>query len=208
MYLVKTPYLVQALWPHFLWRVPTREPVLYLTFDDGPIPAVTPWVLDVLKKFCAKATFFCVGENVMRYPDIYRRIVAEGHRTGNHTYNHLDGWKTNTLDYLQNVHRCAQLVHSNLFRPPYGRLSPCQRAYLERYYMIVLWDVLSGDFDRNTDASQCLANILENAEKGSIIVLHDNIKTADKLRVVLPEVLRHFTQQGLRFEGLPQQFKA
>lgn len=203
VYLVKTPNIVQSLWPRFLWRMPTQERVLYLTFDDGPIPEVTPWVLDVLKAFGAKATFFCVGENVRRYPDIYQRILAEGHSTGNHTYNHLNGWKTKTLDYLRNVRRCAHLVQSNLFRPPYGRLSPCQHASLERHYTIVLWDVLSGDFDQNVDARQCLENVVENAVSGSIIVLHDNIKTAEKLRFVLPELLRHFTQQGYRFERLP-----
>lgn len=203
VYLVKTPNIVQSLWPRFLWRVPTQERVLYLTFDDGPIPEVTPWVLDVLKEFNAKATFFCVGENVRRYPEIYQRILAEGHSTGNHTYNHLNGWKTKTLDYLKNVRRCAHLVRSNLFRPPYGRLSPCQHASLERHYTIVLWDVLSGDFDQNVDAQQCLENIVENSASGSIIVLHDNIKTAEKLCFVLPELLRHFTQQGYRFEELP-----
>jgi len=202
VYLVKTPDIVQALWPNFLWRIPTKERILYLTFDDGPIPEVTPWALNVLKAFDAKATFFCVGENVLRYPAIYERIVAEGHSTGNHTYNHLNGWKTSTIDYLKNVRRCAQLVQSDLFRPPYGRLSPCQRASLERSYTIVLWDVLSGDFDRHADAKRCLDNILKNATSGSIIVLHDNVKTEAKLRFLLPELLRHFTQEGYRFEGL------
>ncbi len=203
MYLVKTPEIVQSLWPHFLWRVPTQEPILYLTFDDGPIPQVTPQVLNALREFDAKATFFCVGENVRRHPDIYQRILSEGHTTGNHTYNHLNGWKTKTLDYLKNVRRCAHLVRSRLFRPPYGRLSPCQRAFLERQYTIVLWDVLSGDFDQNVNAQQCLENILNNASSGSIIVLHDNLKTAEKVQFVLPELLRYFTQRGYRFEGLP-----
>ncbi len=202
MYLVKTPHIVQALWPNFLWRIPVKERILYLTFDDGPIPEVTPWALDVLQAFNAKATFFCVGENVLRYPTIYERIVAEGHSTGNHTHNHLNGWKTSTIDYLRNVHRCAQFVQSDLFRPPYGRLLPCQRALLERSYTIVLWDVLSGDFDRHVDAKRCLSNILKNATNGSIIVLHDNIKTGNKLCFFLPELLRHFTQEGYRFEGL------
>ncbi len=202
MYLVKTPDIVQTLWPQFLWRVPTSEPILYLTFDDGPIPEVTPWILDVLSTFEAKATFFCVGENVMRYPDIYKRILAEGHSTGNHTHNHLNGWKTKTLDYITNVRRCSSVVQSNLFRPPYGRLSPCQHTSLERHYTIVLWDVLSGDFDLKVSAEQCLENIRANATPGSIIVLHDNIKTADKLRWVLPRLLQHFTEKGYRFERL------
>ncbi len=203
MYLVKTPSIVQSLWPRFLWRIPTQERVLYLTFDDGPIPEVTPWIAEVLKVFQAKATFFCVGENVLRYPDIYARLLAEGHSLGNHTYNHLNGWKTDAVTYLHNVRKCARLVRSNLFRPPYGRLSPCQHIALERHYTIVLWDVLSGDFDPGVSAQKCLENILVHATHGSIIVLHDNLKTADKLAFVLPELLRHFIQRGYRFEGLP-----
>ncbi len=202
MYFIKTPNIIQSLWPNFLWRVPTQEPVLYLTFDDGPIPEVTPWILDTLRDFEAKATFFCVGENALRHAGIYRRILAEGHSTGNHTYNHLNGWKTSTAEYVRNVHRCAHVVRSNLFRPPYGRLSPCQRTALEGRYTIVLWDVLSGDFDQKADAQQCLENILWNADVGSIVVLHDNRKTGSKLRFVLPRLLQHFSQRGYRFEGL------
>lgn len=203
MYLVKTPKLVQTLWPAYLWHIPTREKVLYLTFDDGPIPEVTPWVLDTLAACGAKATFFCVGENATRHPGIFRRVLAEGHTVGNHTHNHLNGWDTDTTAYLHNVRHCARVVKSDLFRPPYGRLLPQQRAFLERHFKIVLWDVLSGDFDPNLTAEQCLSNVLENARPGSIIVLHDSLKTLEKLRYVLPAVLEHFTAKGFRFEAIP-----
>ncbi|MFN0016495.1 MAG: polysaccharide deacetylase family protein [Saprospiraceae bacterium] len=203
MYLVKTPKLVQALWRSCLWQVPTRENVLFLTFDDGPIPEVTPWVLDTLKNYEAKATFFCVGENVARHPDIFHRLTAEGHTVGNHTQNHLNGWDTDTATYLHNVRHCARLVESNLFRPPYGRLRPQQRAFLERHYKIVFWDVLSGDFDPALSAEQCLKNVVDNAHAGSIVVLHDSLKTVAKLRYTLPGILDHFAALGFRFEALP-----
>lgn len=203
MYLVKTPKIVQALLPAYLWHIPTREKVLYLTFDDGPIPDVTPWVLDTLARHDAKATFFCVGENAVRHADIFHRLLAEGHTVGNHTHNHLNGWHTDTSTYLHNVRHCARVVKSDLFRPPHGRLLPQQRAFLERHYKIVLWDVLSGDFDPRLSAEQCLNNVLENARRGSIVVLHDSLKTVAKLRHVLPAVLRHFSGKGYRFEALP-----
>lgn len=202
MYLVKTPKIVQALWPAFLWHIPTREKVLYLTFDDGPIPEVTPWVLDTLAAYGAKATFFCVGENAVRHAGIFNRLLAEGHTVGNHTHNHLNGWDTTTTAYLHNVRHCARVVKSNLFRPPHGRLLPQQRAFLERHYKIVLWDVLSGDFDPAISPEQCLNNVLDNARPGSIVVLHDSLKTIHKLRLVLPAALRYFSERGYRFEAL------
>lgn len=203
MYLVKTPKLVQALMPAYVWHIPTQQQVLYLTFDDGPIPEVTPWVLDVLREYKAKATFFCVGENVSRHPAIFRRILAEGHSVGNHTHNHLNGWNTENLPYFHNVRHCAHLVKSNLFRPPYGRLLPSQRAFLERHYRIVMWDVLSGDFDPALSAQQCLDNVQTNAQPGSIIVLHDSLKTDAKLRYILPHLLDYFAAQGYSFDAMP-----
>lgn len=203
MYLVKTPKLIQALMPAYLWRVPTHEKVLYLTFDDGPIPQVTPWVLEILRHYGAKATFFCVGENIQRYPEILRQLLAEGHSAGNHTHNHLNGWHTDNRVYFNNVRHCARLVKSNLFRPPYGRLLPSQRAFLQRHYRIVMWDVLSGDFDSGLSADQCYENVLAHTQPGSIVVLHDSIKAETKLRHVLPEILQHFTSEGYRFEALP-----
>lgn len=203
MYFVKTPKLVQALMPAYLWNVPTEEKILYLSFDDGPIPEVTPWVLDTLRAYGAKATFFCVGENVQRHPAIFRRLLAEGHSAGNHTFNHLNGWHTDNRVYFNNIRHCARLVRSNLFRPPYGRLLPAQRAFLERHYHIVMWDVLSGDFDARISAEQCLENVLNHARPGSIVVLHDSLKTDAKLRFMLPRLLDHFTTEGYRFDALP-----
>ena len=205
MYLVKTPNLVQALMPAYLWHISTEEKILYLTFDDGPVPEVTPWVLERLAAFQAKATFFCVGENVQRHPAIFRQLLAEGHSAGNHTFNHLNGWHTENLAYFHNIRHCARLVKSNLFRPPYGRLRPAQRAFLERHYRIVMWDVLSGDFDPYLSPEACLENVLENTQPGSIVVLHDSLKADAKLRFVLPRLLEHFSGLGYRFEALPMQ---
>lgn len=203
MYLVKTPKLLQTLLPAYVWRVDTSENVLYLTFDDGPIPDVTPWVLDTLRDYGARATFFCVGQNVQRHPDIFQRLLAEGHSVGNHTFNHVNGWNTDNRTYFHNIRHCARLVDSPLFRPPYGRLRPGQRAFLERHFQIVMWEVLSGDFDPNLPAERCCANVLEHSGPGSIIVLHDSLKTEAKLRYALPRILQHFSVRGFRFEALP-----
>ncbi|TNE66205.1 MAG: polysaccharide deacetylase family protein [Bacteroidetes bacterium] len=203
MYLIKTPRIIQALLPAYVWRIPTQEKVLYLTFDDGPIPEVTPWVLEMLDRYDAKGTFFCVGDNVRRYPHIFRQVVEAGHSVGNHTFNHLNGWQTEHREYLHNVRDCAGLVDSNLFRPPYGRLLPRQRALLERQYRIVMWDVLSGDFDPAQTAEQCLLKVVQHVRPGSIVVFHDSVKTYAKLRYVLPRALKELQQAGFRFEALP-----
>ncbi|MCO6478691.1 MAG: polysaccharide deacetylase family protein [Phaeodactylibacter sp.] len=205
MYLVKTPHFIQNLFPNYTWRIPTQEKVLYLTFDDGPIPAVTPWVLEELKKYQAKATFFCVGDNIRKYPQVFEQVVASGHAVGNHTFNHLNGWQTENISYFHNVRHCANLAHSVLFRPPYGRLKPKQAQFLQRHYRIVMWDVLSGDFDPVLSEEQCLANVVNNAEKGSIIVFHDSLKAEDKLRYVLPKVLKHFSEKGYTFGKLNEE---
>lgn len=201
-YLAKTPVLIQWLWPGFIWKMPTREKVLYLTFDDGPIPEVTPWVLDTLRTAGAKATFFCVGDNVRKHPQVYKRLLSEGHGVGNHTFNHLNGIKTADADYLENVGRCADWVSSRLFRPPYGRLRKAQRAALQQHYKIVLWDVLSGDFDASISSEQCLRNITRHARPGSVVVLHDSLKAQRHLQFVLPRLLAYFQERGYRFEAI------
>jgi peptidoglycan/xylan/chitin deacetylase (PgdA/CDA1 family) len=204
MYLVKTPQFIQSLFPQFTWRIPTPEKVLYLTFDDGPIPEVTPWVLEQLDQYNAGATFFCVGDNIHKNPGVFEQVKAAGHAVGNHTFNHLNGWTTDNVPYFLNVRRCAHLVHSDLFRPPYGRLMPKQSEFLQRHYRIVMWDVLSGDFDPGITKEQCLDNVLNHARPGSIIVFHDSIKAWDKLRYVLPKVLFSFSEQGYRFECMEE----
>lgn len=204
MYLVKTPQVIQNLFPNFTWRIPTSEKVLYLTFDDGPIPEVTPWVLEQLKAFQAKATFFCVGENIVKHPEALEAVIRDGHAVGNHTFNHLNGWNTDNIPYYHNVRHCANLMKSVLFRPPYGRIKPKQAQFLQRHYRIVMWEVLSGDFDPNVSAEQCAENVIKNAKPGSIIVFHDSLKAMSKLEYALPKVLEYFTERGYRFEKLQE----
>lgn len=204
MYLVKTPQFIQSLFPNFTWRIPTQEKTLYLTFDDGPIPEVTPWVLQQLEEYDAKATFFCVGDNIRKHPGVFEQVLDAGHSIGNHTFNHLNGWRTENIPYFHNVRRCARLIDSELFRPPYGRLRPKQSEFLQRHYRIVMWDVLSGDFDPEISTGQCLANVVDNARPGSIIVFHDSQKAWGKLQNVLPQVLQHFAENGYRFQALEE----
>ncbi len=202
MYLVKTPKFIQNLFPNFIWKIQETEKVLYLTFDDGPIPEVTPWVLDQLKAYDAKGTFFCVGENVEKHKAIYNQVKEEGHAVANHTYNHLNGWLEENASYFINVRKCAALVKSNLFRPPYGKLKRKQAQFLQRHYQIVMWDVLSGDFDPKISKEECLKNVLEYAKPGSIVVFHDSLKAMDKLKYALPKVLKHYSDLGYSFQLL------
>jgi len=204
MYLVKTPKFIQSLFPNFTWNIPTQEKVMYLTFDDGPVPEVTPWVLGQLEKFNAKATFFCVGDNIRKYTDVFQQVVEAGHSVGNHTFNHLNGWAAENIPFFHNVRRCARLVDSDLFRPPYGRLKPKQSQFLQRHYRIVVWDVLSGDFDQKISKEQCLDNVMNSAGRGSIVVFHDSLKAWEKLQFVLPQMLEHFAEKGYRFEALAE----
>lgn len=203
MYLVKTPPIVKTLFSDYIWSMPSDKKEVFLTFDDGPVPVVTPWVLDVLKDYNFKATFFCVGENVKNYPNIYKRILREGHTTGNHTFNHLNGWSTEKETYMENVAICEEYVHSSLFRPPYGKMKPGQASQLKINKTIIMWDVLSGDFDKNLTSEQCLDNVIRNYESGSVIVFHDSTKAYEKLQFVLPVFLNHLTDHGFKGCKIP-----
>ena len=204
MYLVRTPELIQNLFPNFIWRIPTNEKRIYLTFDDGPIPEVTPWVVEQLSQYNAKATFFCVGENVQKYPRVFIKLRKNGHTIASHTNNHISGWSSENIPYFHNVRRGATLVKSPIFRPPYGRIKPSQVPFLMRHYHIIMWDVLSGDFDPKISEDQCLSNVVENTRPGSIVVFHDSLKSQRKLEFVLPKVLEHFTDLGYQFEQLTE----
>jgi len=204
-YFIKTPGWLKKIYSSRIWDIPGREKVLYLTFDDGPHPVATPFVLELLQQYHAKATFFCIGKNVVEQPALYKRILLEGHRVGNHTYNHLNGWKTPDAEYLENIGEAAKVIDSDLYRPPYGRISAFQSSLLRRGahpYQIIMWDVLSADFDRNLPPEECTRNVLRHARPGSIVVFHDSEKAFERLRETLPAVLKHFTELGYRMESI------
>jgi peptidoglycan/xylan/chitin deacetylase (PgdA/CDA1 family) len=202
MYRVRPSYLLKKLYARGIWRKSAAEKKIYLTFDDGPVPLVTPWVLDVLKSTGVEATFFCVGENVQKHPEIYQRIIQEQHTVGNHTYNHINGWKTALPEYIANVEKCAEYVRTNLFRPPYGRIRKDQQRRLEMQYSIVMWDLLSGDYDQQTTPEQCLQNVLTRVRNGSIIVFHDSQKAQRNLQYALPRFIEDAKAKGYTFEKL------
>jgi peptidoglycan-N-acetylglucosamine deacetylase len=226
MYLIKTPFLLKKLYPSSLiWNKARAHKVIYLTFDDGPIPIVTPWVLKTLKNFNAKATFFCIGENITKYPEIFTQLKAYEHAIGNHTYNHLKGWITDDETYLENFNKCQKLTQTNLFRPPYGRIkfsqieklvksqqsgdgspqfdvSPSQFSIFNSQFSIVMWDVLSGDFDTQLSPEKCLKNVLKHTENGSIVVFHDSLKAWERLEYVLPKALQYWKEKGYEFKVL------
>ena len=206
-YFVKSPWWLKKFYPSYTWQVKTREKVIYLTFDDGPHEQATPFVLNELKKYNAKATFFCVGKNVSALPTLYNRIIEEGHTTGNHTYNHLNGWKTADAVYLKDVADASNVIHSSLFRPPYGRIRSFQAKNIPAVLKdpnakIVMWNVLSGDFDQTISKEQCLKNVVMNANAGSIIVFHDSTKALPLLEYCLPRTLEFFSEKGFRFESI------
>lgn len=222
MYFVKAPRWLKLLYSNFVWEIPVEkdEKILYLTFDDGPHPVATPFVLDTLKKYNAKATFFCIGNNVVTYPDIYKRSIEEGHTIGNHTYNHLNGWKVKDKEYVDDILKAAEVIDSKLFRPPYGRITKFQSAVLTGKlkntsaenlitkaggkFKIIMWSVLAGDWDNKITNEKCYENIVLHAKPGSIIVFHDSVKALERMQYALPKVLAYYQQQGYVFKSLPQ----
>jgi len=203
VYLTRMPRLLHHAHKALLWRVPTGERVLYLTFDDGPHPEVTPWVLDRLKEHDARATFFCVGRNAREHPAVMARIRREGHAVGNHTWDHRDAWRTPTRQYLRSVLRCQAETTSKLFRPPYGHIGFGLTGTLGRRFTIVMWDVLSADFDTKLGGEACLRNVVQQAGAGSIVVFHDSAKAWPRLQEALPGTLTHFANEGYSFLPLP-----
>ncbi len=206
-YFVKTPGWLKRIYDSYIWSIPESDKILYLTFDDGPHPEATPFVLKELKKHNALATFFCIGKNVVAYPAIYKQIINEGHSVGNHTYNHLNGWKTANDDYLKDIALASHEIDSNLFRPPYGRITSFQAKNLRsamngKEPKVIMWDVLSGDFDIDCTPQQCLSNVLLATVSGSIIIFHDSEKAFPNLAYTLPRILNYFSEKGYLFKSL------
>lgn len=257
----RTPFFLPLLFPSLVWRIPTKEKVLFLTFDDGPVPGPTEFALHTLCRFSARATFFCIGDNIRKYPGVFRKVVEDGHAIGNHTFNHLSGWRTGVEEYVGNVRRCEEevversrewearsqepgvrrgeqgvgskeqgarseeqeisvkesstensggIVHypspkpqgPKLFRPPYGRITKRQIRELKDY-QIIMWDVLTMDYNKNLSEETCLRNTIQVCRPGSIVVLHDSYKAERNMTYVLPRLLEHFAGQGFAFKALP-----
>jgi peptidoglycan-N-acetylglucosamine deacetylase len=202
-YWIKTNRLIKRVFSNYVWEIPTVENKVYLTFDDGPTPEITTWVLNQLKEYNAKATFFCIGENIQKHPEIFQSILQNGHSVGNHTFNHLNGWKTKSSDYIENVRLCKEAIRQQttdnpkLFRPPYGKIRKSQASLLLREgYKIIMWDVLSGDFDSGISPEKCLQNVTRNTQSGSIVVFHDSVKSFKNLEFTLPKYLTFLKQNN------------
>lgn len=203
MLVVKTPRLLKWLYPGLIWNESPEEKCIYLTFDDGPIPIVTPWVLKTLKKFEASATFFCIGDNVRKHPEIFEQLKADGHAIGNHTFHHVNGWKQSSEDYWQEFLQCDAYTRSDLFRPPYGRIKRSQIARLKKErpdLKIIMWDVLSHDYLPGLKPENCLEAVLKNTSNGAIVVFHDSLKAWERLEYVLPRALEYWTKKGYQFK--------
>lgn len=198
------PFWAKFVFRGDIWRKPQKEPTLYLTFDDGPIPKLTEWVLSELEKYSVLATFFCVGDNIRKYPQIFKKLLEQDHFIGNHTFNHLKGWETDLSTYLENVQLCQDALQnqSNLFRPPYGKMTTKQYQSVRKQYQIVMWDVLTYDFDISLSPEKCLQKSIQMTRNGSIVVFHDNLKAEKNLKYVLPRYIEHFLNQGYQFAKL------
>jgi peptidoglycan/xylan/chitin deacetylase (PgdA/CDA1 family) len=206
----RAPFFLPWLYPNLVWRIPTAKKELFLTFDDGPVPGPTDFVLETLRTYSIKATFFCIGDNVQKHPDVFRKVVEDGHTIGNHTFNHLKGWSTSLEKYLQNVSLCDSTIQnskfkigdSKLFRPPYGRITRKQIKALHDY-KIIMWDVLSNDYNTSVQPESCLRNSIRVTRPGSIIVFHDSVKAERNMRYALPRYIEYFSERGYTFNALP-----
>jgi len=207
MYTVKSPAILKPLAKDLVWKMPAGKQHVYFTFDDGPTPGVTDVTLDLLRAKGARATFFCLGKNVVQHPDLFQRILSEGHAVGNHSYDHPDGWNTEQFFYLRNILQASKYIPSNLFRPPYGRITPAQVRALKARYRIIMWHVLSADFDVKNSARQCLDNVIENTTDGSIVVFHDSLKAADRMLYALEGSLNALQQSGYTFESIQHELR-
>lgn len=209
--LFRVPFFLPWLFPNLVWKIPTTEKELFLTFDDGPVPGPTDFVLEILKKKNVKATFFCIGDNIHKHPGIFQKIVEGGHAIGNHTFNHLKGWNTSLEKYLDNVNQCEIAIHnsqitnrnSKIFRPPYGQITPKQIKALSDY-KIIMWDVLTIDYDKSVSPESCLKNSIRVTRPGSVIVFHDSLKADRNMMHALPRYIDHFLEQGFSFKLLPE----
>ena len=207
----KTPGFIKSLFPNFIWNIDTKEKELYLTFDDGPTPEITNWVLESLASYNAKATFFCIGNNIEKHPELFKKITEGGHGIGNHTFSHLKGWKNKTKKYIKDTERAQKSIakfasnkgKTPLFRPPYGKLKTKQSKSLHQLgYKIIMWDVLSFDWDSSVSKENCLKNVIDSAKEGSVIVFHDSVKASGNLKFALLETLKHFSKKGYVFKAL------
>lgn len=202
---IKTHLIIKKIFSNYVWSISTSEKKVFLTFDDGPIPEITDWVLNQLKVYNAKATFFCIGNNIEKHPEVFNKLLEEGHAIGNHTFNHVKGWNTLNKTYFKEVEMCEVEIQkspivnlkSKLFRPPYGKIKPSQSRILRKLgYKIIMWDILSADYKKEISKEKCLENVLKNVESGSIIVFHDSIKAFQNLEYVLPKTLQYLSENG------------
>ncbi len=200
---VKPPKIASVFFKDVIWNFAGEtEKNIYLTFDDGPTPEITMWVLDILEKFNAKATFFCVGNNIIKHPEIFSKIIEQKHSVGNHTYNHIKGWSSKNSVYFNDIEKFEQLHNTRLFRPPYGKIKPSQISYLKTRYKIIMWDILSGDYNRKTSPEQCINNVIDNIHTGAIIVFHDSKKSAKTLTEILPPILEYARTHHYNFKPI------
>lgn len=211
LYWIKTNKLIKRLFSNQVWDLPNTQGKIYLTFDDGPTPEITDWILEVLRSHNIKATFFCIGNNIRQHPDLFKKLIQQGHAVGNHTHNHLQGWRTPVRKYLENIRECQDELDKNatdvpqalLFRPPYGKIRVDQSSKLRRKgYKIIMWDVLSADFDTRITPEQCLRNVTENTTQGSIIVFHDSVKAFKNLEYTLPKAIEILKEKGFKFDTI------